>query len=116
MTIREIARVLDAEILCGHDNADARVTGICACDLMSDVLAFAQPGGFLLTGLTNPQVIRTAEMSDLKGVCFVRNKTPQEETIDLAREKEIVVLASNCFMYEASGRLHRSGAPSGTSV
>jgi hypothetical protein len=64
----------------------------CGSDLMSDVLAFVKPECLLLTGLTNPQVVRTAEMADLGSVCFVRGKKPDEQTVKLAKSKKIPLL------------------------
>lgn len=84
----------------------------CGADLMSDVLAFSQPGTLLLTGLTNPQVVRTAEMADVKAIVFVRGKQPPSETVALAREKGIPLLATRFTLYESCGRLFAQGLPS----
>lgn len=89
MTLAEMKKVLDAEVLCGEDRLGVDIISACASDLMSDVLAFMQPGWLLLTSLANPQVVRTAEMAELAAVCFVRGKTPDRATVDLAAEKGI---------------------------
>jgi predicted transcriptional regulator len=78
---------------------------------MSDVLAFAKPGSLLLTGLTNPQVVRTAEMADLRAICFVRGKKPEKETIEMAESKDIPLLVTPLPMFESCGRLYREGLP-----
>ena len=83
----------------------------CGADLMSDVLAFTKSDSLLLTGLTNPQVIRTAEIAEIKAVCFVRGKRPQAETVALAQEKGIPLLCASLPMYESCGRLYGSGLP-----
>ena len=84
----------------------------CGADLMSDVLAFTHAGTLLLTGLTNPQVVRTAEMAEIVAIVFVRGKLPPPETVALAEEKGIPLLASKYTMYEACGRLYRAQLPS----
>ena len=76
---------------------------------MSDVLAFTRPGSVLLTGLTNSQVIRTAEMLDLKGVVFVRSKKPDERTVKMAEALQLVIICSPHPLYESCGRLYASG-------
>ena len=76
---------------------------------MSDVLAFVRPGSLLLTGLANPQVVRTAEMAELTAVCFVRGKQPDPETVDLAAEKGIPLLRTQLCMFESCARLHARG-------
>jgi predicted transcriptional regulator len=85
----------------------------CGSDLMSDVLAFLKPSALLLTGLTNPQSIRTAEMADVVAVCYVRGKRPNPETVTLAQEKEIPVLVTGFTMFEACGRLYTQGLAGG---
>lgn len=79
---------------------------------MSDVLAFTHAGTLLLTGLTNPQVVRTAEMAGIKAIVFVRGKLPPPETVSLAEQKAIPLLASKYTMYESCGRLYLEGLQS----
>ncbi|MFH1963901.1 MAG: DRTGG domain-containing protein [bacterium] len=81
----------------------------CGADLMSDVLAFIKSDALLLTGLVNLQVIRTAEMANIKAVCFVRGKEPSNEIVELAKEKDIPLIMTNFPMYEACGRLYQKG-------
>ena len=91
---------------------NAEVTGCFAADLMSDVLASIQPDAVLLTGLCNPQVVRTAQMSDVAAIVFVRGKKPPEETIKLADAEGIPLITSPFGMFELSGRLYQVGLPS----
>ena len=76
MTLSEVRKLLDADVLSGEDMLDTEVLSACGCDLMSDVLAFVKDQSLLLTGLLNPQSIRTAEMMDMRCVIFVRGKRP----------------------------------------
>lgn len=92
-------------------NEDIEIKMGCGCDLMSDVLAFAKSNTILLTGITNPQVVRTGEMVGIKAICFVRGKMPQDETIALAKEIGIPLLKTNLPMYESCGRLYQAGLP-----
>ncbi len=85
MTIRDITKILSADIICGEENLEKEVHNACASDMMSDVLAFVKDQSVLVTGLCNPQVIRTAEMMDMICVVFVRSKKPTEEMIELAK-------------------------------
>ena len=77
--------------------------------MMSDVLAYVKDQAVLLTGLCNPQVIRTAEMMDMRCVVFVRSKCPTDEMIRLAKESDLVVLKTTKRMYEACGKLYMKG-------
>ena len=109
MELKEIRDVLGAEVLCGEDCLGKEVKKACGSDLMSVVLSFVKSDSLLLTSLTNPQVVRTAEMAEIGAICFVNNKRPQEETINLANEKGIPLLATKLFMYECCGRLYQKG-------
>ena len=109
MTLEEIRNILDAEILSGKESSALEIKMACGADLLSDVLAFTKPGSLLLTGLTHPQVIRTAEIAEIKAVCFVRGKRPLAETVELARENDLPLLCTPLPMYESCGRLHSRG-------
>ena len=109
MKIREIKDLLDATLLAGEDSLEHEVASACCSDMMSDVLAYVKDQAVLLTGLCNPQVIRTAEMMDMRCVVFVRSKCPTDEMIRLAKESELVVLKTTKRMYEACGKLYLAG-------
>ena len=109
MSIREIAKLLDAQVLCCEDAVDSEVIDAFSCDMMSDVLAFATNESLLITGLLNPQVIRTAMMLDMRCVVFTCGKYPTPEIISLARENGIVVLSTEHYMFTTSGLLYMTG-------
>jgi predicted transcriptional regulator len=104
MTLGEICNLLNAEVFCGED-LSIHIAKAGAADLMSDVLALSEAGMLLLTGLVSPQVIRTAIVSDLAGVVFVRGKKPTAEILNLAREAHIPVLGTPLTMFESAGLL-----------
>lgn len=108
MKLCEIKDLLKAEILSG-ENLTKDIKIACGSDLMSDVLAITKEKAVLLTGLTNAQVIRTAEMIDISAIIFVRGKRPSKEVIEMAAEKGIPVLLTKLPMYEASGILYTNG-------
>ena len=116
MQIREIAQLLNAKVLCGEELLDGEVKSACGCDMMSDVLAFVKDQAVLITGLCNPQVVRTAMMMDMKCIVFVRGKMPPAEVVALATGAGIVVLASEERMYVACGKLYENGLAGGEQV
>ena len=110
MKLSKIIQILDAEILCSaKKKLDPNITMACGADLMSDVLAFIQPDTLLLTGLTTPQVVYTAENAAINVVCFVRGKKPSRETVELAKEKKITLLTTKTLMFESCGKLYKNG-------
>ena len=111
MTLRDIARLLDAEVLTGEDKLDTEAITACGSDLMSDVLAFVKDRTILITGLVNAHVIRTAEMLDIICVVFARGKRPGEDILEQAREIGLPVLATKLTTYTACGELYLHGLP-----
>ena len=109
MKISEILKLLDAEVVCGEDALDREVYSACGSDMMSDVLAYVKDQAVLLTGLVNPQVVRTAEMMDMVCIVFVRSKSPTKEMVALASENHMVLLKTKKRMYEACGKLYAGG-------
>ena len=113
MTIHNIKEALSGEYICGEEYKDREVHTACGSDMMSDVLAFVKDQSVLLTGLCNPQVIRTAEMMDIICIVFVRGKYPDENMIKLAKDKEVVLIATNLRMFTACGILYANGLHGG---
>ena len=113
MKISEVMKILDARLICGEELLDVDVKTACSSDMMSDVLAFSKENTVLLTGLINPQVLRTADMLDIRCVVFVRGKQPSDELVELAGEYDIALLSTELTLYIASGTLYNSGLMAG---
>jgi hypothetical protein len=111
MKLGELIEVLSGQLIVNNHDSEQEIPLGGAADLMSDVLAFGTDGMVLLTGLTNPQAVRTAEMAGIEVVVFVRDKTPPPETIELARESGVTLIRTGYTMYEACGRLYHAGLP-----
>ena len=109
MNIADMVRVLNAKVLRGGEKLETPVYTACCSDLMSDVLAFVDEKTVLITGLTNPHVIRTSEMLDLKCLVFVRGKVPTEDILDSAEEQGLVVLTTKMTAFSACGLLYDLG-------
>src|SRR5512146_764352 len=109
MTLEEIKGILSALALTRPADMHIDVGRAYCADLMSDVLAFSVTNSLLITGLTNAQVIRTAEVADIKAIIFVQNKRPDRETIALADVKKIPLLATDLSMFDTCGRLYENG-------
>lgn len=116
MKIKEIIEVLNAEILVGDDKKELNANSACASDMMSDVLAFVKDQSIMITGLVNPQVVRTAEMMDMNCIIFVRGKVPDDNTVELAKKKDIVILTTKLRMYETCGILYSKGLNGGNNA
>ncbi|MCR4707281.1 MAG: hypothetical protein K5746_04965 [Clostridiales bacterium] len=109
MTIADMVRILNARVLLGKDKLDTPVYTACCSDLMSDVLAFVDEKTVLITGLTNPHVVRTSEMLDLKCLVFARGKVPTEDILESAEEQGLVVITTKATAFSACGMLYEAG-------
>ena len=115
MKVFEIIELLQGELITGEELLDTEITSACGSDMMSDVLSYVKNQGLLLTGLTNPQSVRTAEMMDMHCIVFVRGKKPDQDTIRLAKERDIILIATSMPMFQACGLLYKNGVDEGLS-
>lgn len=114
MNVNDIKEILGAEIICRADLLDTPVHAACGSDMMSDVLAFVKEQAVLLTGLVNPQVVRTAEMMDMHCIVFVRGKRPHLDMIEMAEDRDMVMLCTDLEMFTSCGKLYAAGLRGGS--
>ena len=115
MKVKDIIDILKCEVL-NEGSLEEEVKTACGSDMMSDVLAFVKDQSVLLTGLMNPQVVRTAEMMDMHCIVFVRGKEVNPGVVDLARQKDITVLSTPYRMFTACGLLYSNGLRGGCDI
>ena len=113
MTVADAVTLLEGQFFSGEDKADFEVASACGADLMSDVMAFVKDRVLLLTGLVNPQVIRTAELLDIHAVIFVRGKAPSRDMIEMAEEADIILAGTKLPMFLSCGKLYEAGLKTG---
>lgn len=112
MKLTNLIKLTKGKLLTNHTADDKEIAGAMGADLMSDVLASIKPEAALLTGLCNPQVIRTAIIADIRTIIFVRGKRPDQETIQLANEEDIPLITTKLGLFEACGILYNAGLSS----
>jgi predicted transcriptional regulator len=113
MNVGELIKIVNGKLLIPESDLTREIKGGCGADLMSDVLAsIQQPDGVLLTGLCNPQVVRTAAMADMAAIVLVRGKNPPSETISLAEKEGIPLISTPFGMFDICGKLYRAGLTS----
>ncbi len=113
MELREIAELLIARVLSSEHMLETEVRNAFCCDMMSDVLAYATNQSILITGLLNPQVVRTAMMLDMHCIVFVCGKRPTPEIVSLSNANDIVTMVTEHHMFSAAGRLYETGLLNG---
>ncbi len=108
MKIRDIVKILDAEVVLGENRLDDEVNKAFASDFMSDVLA-QNESPLLISGLCNMQTIRTCEVVGIEYVVLSRDKRPTEEMLELAREENMVLLVCRYSLFKTCGLLYNAG-------
>ncbi len=107
--LKDVKDILGAEVIIGKEMLDTEVSSGFGCDLISDSLCFTKPGCLLLTGLTNIQIVRVAEMIEARAIVFVRGKKPGKGIIIMAEEKKIPLMVTGRFLFESCGLLYQKG-------
>lgn len=113
MKIKDIITILNAQLLTPQADLEQEVHTACGSDMMSDVLAYVKDQSALITGLTNPQVVRTAEMMDMICIIFVRGKHADDTIVNLAAQRNIAILQTPYSMFIACGMLYQHGLRGG---
>jgi predicted transcriptional regulator len=113
MTLTEIKDLLRCDVLTGGDDLSMEIETVVASDGMSEILAFAYPGALMLTGLTNVQSVRTADIAQVRAIIYIRGKRPDAKAINLARENNIPVLMTTLGMFDVCGILRDAGMKGG---
>jgi predicted transcriptional regulator len=116
LTLEEISKVIECKVITGEKKLNQDFTQVLAADLMSDVLAYTDPGAILLTGLRNVQSVITSHVAEVRAIVYVRGKMPDDEAIKLAEQKGIPLLSSRLSLFEACGRLFERGLKSGSNL
>jgi predicted transcriptional regulator len=109
MKLSEIRDALRCEVLVGDDSLGVEIETVVASDGMSEILAFAKPGALMLTGLTNVQAVRTADVAHASAIIFIRGRRPDPKALELARKQGIPVLATRVGMFDGCAILHARG-------
>jgi predicted transcriptional regulator len=109
MKLLEIKDLLQCEVLSGEDDLLMDVHQVVASDGMSEILAFAKSRELMITGLTNIQSIRTADIAGVCAVVYCRGKRPDKKVIEFARQKRIPVLVTKMVMFDICGILYNKG-------
>lgn len=109
MLLSAIRDLLECEVLSGDDKLNCEIYDVVASDGMSEILAFARSGELMVTGLTNIQSIRTADIAGVYAVIYCRGKLPAENVIEHAKRKDLPVLITKMGMFEICGKLYKAG-------
>jgi predicted transcriptional regulator len=109
MTLKEIKAILGCDVLVGEEDMSLDIQQVVASDGMSEILAFARSKELMVTGLTNIQSIRTADIAGVSAVIYCRGKQPEKKVVEYARQKRIPILVTKLGMFDICGILYSRG-------
>lgn len=109
MKLSKVVELLDAIVVCGEAHLERDVRFGFASDLMSDVLTLNTDNMLLITGMSNMQTIRTAEMADIEQILVVRNKSITPEMCSVANDNDVVIMSCSRSMFRAVATLGEAG-------
>ncbi|MDH4272426.1 MAG: DRTGG domain-containing protein [Candidatus Aminicenantes bacterium] len=109
MKLAEIRDILECEVLTDDDDLSVEVHQVVASDGMSEILAFAKSDELMITGLTNIQSIRTADIAGVSAVIYCRGKRPDKRVVEFAKLKRIPVMITKMVMFDICGILYNKG-------
>lgn len=109
MKVNELIRLINGKLICGDPEKAPQLDYAFASDLMSDVLTLDHISPLLITGLSNLQTIRTAEMADIHTIVIARGKTASEEMIALAEQNNLLLIETPYSVFRTSGILFQHG-------
>ena len=113
MRLEMLRDLLRCEVLTGADALDTEIDMAVASDAMSVVLSSPHPRALMITGLTNIHSVRTAQISHLPAIMYVRGSRPTEATVKLARDNKTVLLSTELGMFDSCGILYSRGIKGG---
>jgi len=105
--LQSLLQTMQAEVL--TDAGDADVSNCYLSDMLSDVLAHAEPGALWVTVQLHRNVISVATMKDLAAVLFTCGRQPEPAVVAEADEAGVVLLSTPLTSYEAAGKLWEAG-------
>ena len=113
MKLKEIVDRLNLKVRSGEGKLDCEVTGGCASDLLSNVIAVAKPGNVWLTMQVHVNIVAVAVLKELGAIIIVQGREPAEDALKKARDENVAILISDLATYETAGKLYALGIGSG---
>ena len=105
ITLHKLAEKIGARIIYEGTFSNREILRFYAGNKMSDLLNEASETTLIVTSLSNPQLIRFAELMDVPGICLVNNVVPDEELLDAVSGHSTTFIVSPCNMNETCNRL-----------
>jgi len=111
VTLDELRHQLSLDVQAAPDKLNVEVTGGYASDLISCVMAKAQPGNVWITVLCRPNIVAVASLLNLAGIIITEGMIPDATTVEKANEERIPLLTTDMTIFTVAGKLFALGVP-----
>lgn len=110
MLLDELALELEAQILTHQSEASRiQIDQVCIATRMSELLEKVTSATLLVSELSNPHLMRVAELLDVPSICFVHGATPSDPIVRAATENGKVLLLAPAAVEDTCRRLAELG-------
>ena len=109
MKLKEIIEKLELSVRCGENNLDRDVTGGCASDMLSNVIAYSKKGDVWVTIQVHANIVAVSVLKELAAIIIVQGREPADDTIQKAKEENVPILLSKLSTFELVGKLYEIG-------
>ena len=104
MTVGEISKVLECNVICMPD-ADREITGGYAGDLLSWVMGRANSGDVWVTIMSNVNIVAVATLADPACIVLSEGVLADEGVIEKAMSVGVNILSSNEDTFSVSAKI-----------
>lgn len=110
ITLQNIIEKLDLKVLTESQEFSSVTvkSGYCS-DLLSCVMTGAEPEGIWITLMSHSNIVAVAALLDLSAIIITEDAQPDQETIDKANDKGVIMLSTPEPNYEVIGKLWEMG-------
>ena len=109
MTVKELVERFGLKVAAGENGLDRPLQGGYCGDLLSDVMANAPIGCVWLTIQGHQNIVAVAVLREMAAIIITGGQTPDEETLQKAKQEEIPILLWPHAAYKLAGRLYALG-------
>lgn len=109
MKLSEIVETLELDVKASEDALDREIDSGYASDLLSDVIANAEPGDIWVTLQIHQNIVAVAVMKALGAIVLVSGRQPEAAAIEKAEREVVPLLVSDLPAFEVVGRLYDMG-------
>jgi hypothetical protein len=107
MKVSELQKKIGLKLL--NKLYDKNIEGVFISDMVSDIVAGAQPNNLLITIQTHKNLIATANLVDISAIIFVRGKEPFQDVLELADRAQISLFTTDMDAWKLAIKLHEYG-------